>query len=200
MTDITHDLKDILQRYLTKERDALLATMDALDERQIRWPLTPTGTNLLGLVKHTASVSLGYFGETFDRDHGQAIPWFDEDAAINDDMWATADQTREQIVALHRASAREADATIGALELDSHGRVPWWPDDRADVTLGRILVHMIAETAHHAGHADIVREMLIGSAATTDSNLPDWTAKQWAAYRARLEHIAEGAGSQPTRS
>jgi uncharacterized damage-inducible protein DinB len=192
VTDITHDLKGILQRYLAKERNALLATLDGLDERQIRWPLTPTGTNLLGLVKHTASVSLGYFGETFGRDHGQAIPWFDEDAAVNDDMWATADQTRGQIVALHHASAREADATIAALELESPGRVPWWNPDKADVTLGRILVHMIAETAHHAGHADIVREMMIGS-ATTDPNLPKWTDVQWAAYRSQLEQIAETA-------
>ncbi len=193
VTDITHDLKDILQRYLSKERTALLASLDGLDDRQIRWPLTPTGTNLLGLVKHTASVSLGYFGETFGRDHGQAIPWFDEDAPVNDDMWATADQTREQIVALYRASAREADATIAALELESPGRVPWWPEGRNEVTLGRILVHMIAETAHHAGHADIVREMLIGT-ATTDPNLPEWSAERWAAYRSGLEQIAEAAG------
>ena len=109
-------------------------------------------------------------------------------------MWATADQTREQIVALHQASAREADATIAALELDSPGRVPWWSADKADVTLGRILVHMIAETSHHAGHADIVREMLIGS-ADTDPNLPEWTDVQWAAYRSSLERIAEAAGT-----
>ena len=189
MTDITHDLKDTLQRYLRKERNALLATLDGLEERQIRWPLTPTGTNLLGIVKHTASVSLGYFGETFGRDHGQALPWFDDDAETNDDMWATADQTREQIVELYQVSAREADATIAALDLESPGRVPWWSDERADVSLGQILVHVIAETAHHAGHADIVREMLIGT-ATTDPNLPDWSSQRWSTYRSTLEEIA----------
>jgi uncharacterized damage-inducible protein DinB len=189
VTDITHDLKDTLQRYLRKERNALLATLDGLEERQIRWPLTPTGTNLLGIVKHTASVSLGYFGETFGRDHGQALPWFDDDAETNDDMWATADQTREQIVELYQVSAREADATIAALDLESPGRVPWWSDERADVSLGQILVHVIAETAHHAGHADIVREMLIGT-ATTDPNLPDWSSQRWSTYRSTLEEIA----------
>ncbi|HYI54590.1 MAG TPA: DinB family protein [Microlunatus sp.] len=189
MTDITHDLKDTLQRYLRKERNALLATLDGLEERQIRWPLTPTGTNLLGIVKHTASVSLGYFGETFGRDHGQALPWFDDDAETNDDMWATADQTREQIVELYQVSAREADATIAVLDLESPGRVPWWSDERADVSLGQILVHVIAETAHHAGHADIVREMLIGT-ATTDPNLPDWSSQRWSTYRSTLEEIA----------
>jgi len=189
VTDITHDLKDTLQRYLRKERNALLATLDGLEERQIRWPLTPTGTNLLGIVKHTASVSLGYFGETFGRDHGQTLPWLDDDAETNDDMWATADQTREQIVELYQVSAREADATIAALDLESPGRVPWWSDERADVSLGQILVHVIAETAHHAGHADIVREMLIGT-ATTDPNLPDWSSQRWSTYRSTLEEIA----------
>ena len=71
--------------------------------------------------------------------------------------------------------------------------MPWWPEGRNEVTLGRILVHMIAETAHHAGHADIVREMLIGT-ATTDPNLPEWSADRWAAYRSGLEQIAEAAG------
>ncbi len=194
VSDITPDLKATLHRYLRKERSALLATLDGLDERQIRWPLTPSGTNLLGLVKHTASVSLGYFGETFGRDHGQSLPWFDEDARVNDDLWATADETREQIVSVYEASAREADATIAALELESPGRVPWWGEHGA-VTLGQILVHMIAETAHHAGHADIVREMLLGTAPDTDPNLPDWDAEQWAAYRRQLEQIATAAAS-----
>lgn len=190
------DPKHVLQRYLRKERDALLASLDGLSERQIRWPYTPSGTNLLGIVKHTASVSLGYFGETFDRDHGQSLPWFDdEDARENDDMWATAEESREQIVALYEASAREADATIDALDLDSPGRVPWWPDARAEVTLQQILVHMIAETAHHAGQADIVREMLLDVPPTQDPNLPGWNAEQWSAYRTNLEQIAEQAGN-----
>lgn len=195
VSDITHDQKQILARYLRKERDALLATLDGLDERQIRWPSTPSGTNLLGIVKHTASVSLGYLGDTFGRDHGQALPWFDDDARVNDDMWATATETREQIVALHAASAEQAEATIQELELDSPGRVPWWHPDKADVTLQQILVHLIAETAHHAGQADIVREMLLDAPPTQDPNLPDWDPGQWAAYRANLEKIAEAAGA-----
>ncbi len=187
--------KQTLLRYLGKERGALLATLDGLDDRQVRWPLTPSGTNLLGIVKHTASVSLGYFGETFGRDHGQALPWFDEDAELNADMWATADESREQIVALYEESARQADATIEALELDSPGRVPWWRPEKADVTLGQIIVHMIAETAHHAGHADIVRELLLDAPPTQDPNLPGWTPERWAAYRTQLEQIADAAHS-----
>lgn len=69
--------------------------------------------------------------------------------------------------------------------------MPWWGPANADVTLQRILVHMIAETAHHAGQADIVREMLLDAPPTQDPNLPGWNAEQWAAYRARLQQIAE---------
>jgi uncharacterized damage-inducible protein DinB len=196
VTDITDPLKATLRRYLRKESDALLASLDGLDERQVRWPLTQSGTNLLGIVKHTASVSLGYFGETFGREHGQSLPWFDdEDAEPNADMWATAEESRAQIEALHQAAAQAADDTIEALDLDSPGRVPWWGPAKADVSLGQILVHMIAETAHHAGHADIVREMILDAPPTQDPNLPEWTAERWAAYRTNLEQIAENTGT-----
>lgn len=148
------DPKADLHRYLQAARDALLWKLDGLTEYDIRRPLTPTGTNLLGLVKHVASVELGYFGETFGRPSGEPLPWFEDDAEPNADMWATADEPREQIVGLYHRSWAHSDATIGALALDATGRVPWWPDERSEVTLHRILVHMIAETDRHAGHAD----------------------------------------------
>ncbi|MGW3505523.1 mycothiol transferase, partial [Streptomyces globisporus] len=57
--------KDILRLYLQNARDAVLWKLDGLSEYEIRRPLTPTGTNLLGLVKHVASVELGYLGDAF---------------------------------------------------------------------------------------------------------------------------------------
>ncbi len=124
------DPKATLHRYLRVQRDQLVAKLDGLGEGDVRRPMTPTGTNLLGLVKHVASVQIGYFGEVFDRPHGLALPWFDDDAEVNADMWATADETREEILELHRISARHSDATIEALDLDSPGLVPWWGPDR----------------------------------------------------------------------
>jgi hypothetical protein len=92
------DPKQTLHWYLRKERDALLAKLDGLDERSVRWPMTSTGTNLLGLVKHTASMEVGYFGEVFGRPTDVALPWLAEDAEANADMWATAEESREEIV------------------------------------------------------------------------------------------------------
>lgn len=189
------DPKETLHRYLRRERESLLAKLDGLSERDVRWPMTPTGTNLLGLVKHTASVEVGYFGEVFGRPSGLALPWFDEGAEINADMWATADQSRDDIIELHHQAAAHADATIDALSLDATGIVPWWAPERQHVTLHQILVHMSVETARHAGHADIIRELLDGSAGNNDQNLPDQTAEEWVAYRRRLESAAVAAAA-----
>jgi hypothetical protein len=121
------DAKRIIHGYLVRQREALLAKLDGLSERDVRWPMTPTGTNLLGLVKHVASIELGYFGEVFERPSDIPLPWFDNDAEINADMWATAEESRDEIVTLYQRAAAHADATIEALALDSPGRVPWWP-------------------------------------------------------------------------
>jgi uncharacterized damage-inducible protein DinB len=190
------DPKDHLRHYLQIARDALLWKLDGLSEYDVRRPLTPTGTNLLGLVKHVASVELGYFGDIFGRPSDEPLPWYAEDAEPNADMWATADETREQIIGLYHRAWAHADATIDALPLDAPGRVPHWPDERAQVTLHQILVHVIAETHRHAGHADIIRELIDGASGwrAGNDNLPEGVdSAWWAAYRERLEQAARGA-------
>ena len=189
------DPKADLHRYLQAGREALLWKLDGLSEYDVRRPLVPTGTNLLGLVKHVASVEAGYFGETFDRPFGEPLPWFEDDAEANADMWAAADESREQIVGLYHRAWAHSDATIDALALDAIGQVPWWPDDRKEVTLHRILVHMIAETHRHAGHADIVRELVDGSAGLRDGNdnMAPGDQEWWHGYRSRLEDAAQEA-------
>ncbi|MDP9847405.1 DinB family protein [Streptosporangium lutulentum] len=185
-----------LCRYLQTVREALLWKLDGLSEYDIRRPLTPTGTNLLGLVKHAAGVELGYFGETFGRPFDEPLPWLAEDAELNADMWATGDETRDEIVGLYRRAWAHADATIDALTLDTVGHVPWWPADRSEATLHRILVHVIAETNRHAGHADIVRELIDGAAGLRkdSGNMPSDDQAWWEDYRNRLERVALESG------
>jgi uncharacterized damage-inducible protein DinB len=190
--------KNTLQRYLQVQRDALLWKLDDLGEREIRWPMTPTGTNLLGLVKHVASMEFGYFGEVFGRPTDEPLPWLDDDAEPNADMWATADQTREWVVDFYKRAWTHTDTAIAELDLDSPGRVPWWGPDRQEVTLHQILVHMIAETSRHAGHADVVRELTDGQAGlrADNDNLAEGDAQWWRGYVERLERTAERAGSR----
>lgn len=188
--------KSDLHRYLQVAREALLWKLDGLTEYDIRRPLTTTGTNLLGLVKHVAGCEVGYFGDTFGRPFDQPLPWLDDAAEPNADMWATADESRDEIVGLYSGVWAHSDATIDALALDSLGRVPHWPEDRSEVTLHRILVHMIAETHRHAGHADIVRELIDGAAGLRKEadNMAPGDREWWQNYRNRLAREAQAAG------
>jgi uncharacterized damage-inducible protein DinB len=188
------DAKADLRRYLQDAREALLWKLDGLAEYDIRRPLTPTGTNLLGLVKHLAGVELWYFGDAFGRPPGER-PWSADDARTNADFWATPDESRGQIVGAYRRAWAHADQTIEALGLDAVGHVPWWPAGRRKVTLHRILVHVVAETSRHAGHADIVREMIDGAAGLQPGadNLRTRDLKWWDDYRNQLERVARQA-------
>ncbi|MDR0345778.1 MAG: DinB family protein [Nocardiopsaceae bacterium] len=191
------DPKADLQRYLQAAREALLWKLEGLPEYDIRRPVTPTGTNLLGLVKHLASVELGYFGDTFGRPSGEPLPWFEEGAEPNADMWAAPGESREQITGLYRRAWAHSDATISELPLDAIGHVPWWPPERNEVTLHGALVRMVDETARHAGHADIVRELIDGKAGQRpgNDNLAPGDQAWWQEYRTRLEQAAREAGA-----
>jgi hypothetical protein len=188
-----------LLRCLQDARDALLWKLEGLSEYDVRRPLTPTGTNLLGLVKHVAGVELGYLGDTFGRPCFVTEPpppwWYTRDAEPNADMWATPDESRERIVDLYRRAWRHSDGTVGALDLDATGRVPWWPEERREVTLHHVLVRVIADTQRHVGHADIVRELIDGSTGLTPAadSMPEGDRAWWESHRARLERAAREA-------
>ncbi len=188
-----------LHRYLRDAREALLWKVAGLSEYEARRPRTPTGTNLLGLVKHVASVDVGYFGECFGRPFPEPLPWFDDDAEPNADFWVPAESSREQVLDLCRRAWAHSDATIDALPLDAVGHVSWWRPGNRDVTLHRLLVHMVAETHRHAGHADILREQADGLVGLTDGNenLPGESPQWWAAYRERLERAGLEADGRP---
>ncbi|MFF6959279.1 MULTISPECIES: DUF664 domain-containing protein [unclassified Streptomyces] len=189
------DAKTDLRFYLQSARDALLWKLEGLSEYEVRRPMTPTGTNLLGLVKHVASVEFGYLGDTFGRPSGEPLPWLDAGAEANADMWAAADESREYIVGLYHRAWAQADATIDALALDATGRVPWWPDGRDEVTLHHAVVRVISDTHRHAGHADILRELTDGAVGMNENNgsLPPGDAAWWENHRDRLERAAREA-------
>jgi uncharacterized damage-inducible protein DinB len=188
--------QETLLRYLQTAREALLWKLEGLSEYDVRRPITPTGTNLLGLVKHVASVELGYFVGCFGRELPIEMPWYDDDAEDNQDMWATPDESRDDIIGLYHLAWEASARTFEELSLDSEGEVPWWPAERRTVTLQQLLVHVIAETNRHAGHADIVREMIDGAAGLRPDhdNLAPGDQAWWAAYRARLEAVARQVG------
>ena len=180
------DPKADLHHYLRQARGVVLWKLDGLSEYDARRPFTPTATNLLGLVKHLASVEHGYFGDVFGRP-GEPLPWDYEN-----DMWAAADESRDMIIGRYRRVQAHSDATIEALPLDAVGHVPWWPEARREVTLSRILAHVTTETHRHAGHADIIRELIDGNAGHRQEagNMPPGDEQWWREYRQRVEDAA----------
>jgi uncharacterized damage-inducible protein DinB len=185
-----------VHRYLQVARDALLWKLDGLGEYDVRRPMTPTGTNLLGLLKHLAYVEMGYFGPTFGRPVPEVDPWIQDDIEPNADMWAAPEESREDVLALYRRAWAVTDATVEELPLDAPGSVSWWAPERQAVTLHQILVHVIAETNRHAGHADIVRELVDGASGLSsgNDNLPDDAdGAWWQSYRDRVEAAARQA-------
>ena len=182
---------ETLIKYLGEARAGLLAKLEGLDERALRWPHTETGANLLGIVKHCASIELGYLGDCFGRPTGIPLPWFDDDAEPNADFFCTPDESADDIRALLKAAAESSTATLRELPLDTEGHVPWWVG-RERVTLHQVTVHLLTDLARHAGHLDIVREMIDGFAGMSRPG-DNMAEVDWAAYRERLEALADQA-------
>jgi hypothetical protein len=187
------DGKADLHRYLQDAREALLWKLDGLSEYDVRRPLVPSGTNLLGLVKHVTGVELGYFGGVFGRPSADQVNWDESDPMS--DMFAFPEESRESITALYRRTWAHSDATIDALPLDAVGHVPWWAPDDNQVTLHHVLVRVATETARHAGHADLVRELIDGAAGWTASrsNLPPGDQSWWQSHYDRVAQAARQA-------
>ena len=160
----TGDEKALLHVRLRLERDALLWKLEGLSEAELRRPMTATGTNLLGLVKHLTGIEGAYFCDAFGRPR-PALAWeSDEDAAMGQfsDMYATARETGDEIVANYRGAIAAADRAIDDLDLEAVGRHHLG----IAVSLRWMLLTVLLDTARHAGHADIVREQLDGAAGS----------------------------------
>ena len=155
--------KETLHYSLNRHRDVILWKLEGLDDEQVRRPMTPSRTNLIGLVKHLASVEYGWFCDTFGRE-SNAIPFNEDDP--DSDMRAAPHETTSAIVGYYREARAAADRTIEELDLEHVGKA--WSGE--PVTLRWVLVHYIEETARHAGHMDIMRELIDG--ATGDHPQP----------------------------
>lgn len=188
--------KDYLHGDLREVREVMLRKLDGLSEYDVRRPLTATGTNLLGLVKHLTVTEARYFGEVFGRPFPEPVLRWDDLERRGTDLWVTEHETREEITDRYRRAWAHSDATIAALAVDAPGHVPWWP--RPDVMLFNVLVHVLTETTRHAGHADILREQLDGAVEMDPEGMArrGQDAAYWARRHAEIERAAQAARSR----
>ncbi|MCX0244235.1 DinB family protein [Streptomyces drozdowiczii] len=198
MTDMDRFKHDLLL-YLQDARDAFLWKLDGLSEYDIRRPLTPTGTNLLGLVKHVTGAEAFYLGAAFGRPVGAPALWIAGEAEPNADLWATPDESREEVVGRYRRVWAHSDATVEACGLDAMGVLPGEDGGEGpELSLHRILVHLVAETQRHAGHADLVRELIDGATGLRRGNedMAPGDEAWWLRHRERVESAAREAGGR----
>jgi uncharacterized damage-inducible protein DinB len=151
------DERESLTTWLDYHRDTLLWKLEGLDDEQLRRPMVPSGTSLLGLVKHLAAVEYGWFCDTFGREV-EPLPFDDDDPDA--DLRIRPEETTEEVLAFYGRARAAADRVIDELEVEDTGTA-WFGEA---VTLRWVLIHMVEETARHAGHADIVRELIDGMA------------------------------------
>ncbi len=179
-----------LQHYLQESRNSLISALDELSEYDVRRPVMPSGTNLLGLIKHLATMEASYLGECLGRPAPFELPWV-TDGSIWDsaDMWATPDQSRDYLVNLYRAAWAHSDTAVAEMPLESAETVSWWPEERRSTTLGHLLTRMVAETAQHAGHADIIGETVDARGGQDHGDIGNdhW----WDHYLARIQAAAD---------
>ncbi|GAA2136967.1 DinB family protein [Actinomadura napierensis] len=150
------DEKESLQASLDRHRDVVLWKLDGLDDERVRRVMTPSGTTLLGLTKHLAAMEYSWFCETFGRET-EPLPLDDDDP--EKDLRIEADETTAGIIAFYERARAAADQVIDELDLDTTG-TSW---SGRTVSLRWVLIHMIEETARHAGHLDVLRELIDGA-------------------------------------
>lgn len=148
--------KEMLWVALDRHRDAVVWKLEGVSDDDLRRPMVPSGTSLLGLVKHLAVVEYGWFSQTFGRDT-EPLPVDEADPEL--DLRIEAHETTGDVLAFYERARAASDRVVDELDLDDTGTVP---SGRA-VSLRWVLVHMVEETCRHAGHIDILREMVDGA-------------------------------------
>ncbi|MEA2486489.1 MAG: hypothetical protein QOF16_143 [Actinomycetota bacterium] len=149
--------KEMLASWLDYERDTMLWKIDGVSGQNLRRPMVPSGTSLLGMVKHLGWVERGWFHKTFlGQDVDERVPWTKEDPDA--DFRIEPGETTQQVIDFYKEECRRSREIVARADVEDHAK----RSDRTEFTLRWILIHMIEETARHNGHADILREQIDG--------------------------------------
>jgi hypothetical protein len=149
--------KDVLLGFLEAQRAVVLAILDGLDDAALTKPVGPLGWTPLGMVEHLAHAERHWFQEVVTG-FAEPLAWPDENTPLN------TTRTPEVVFAFYRDQRDRANAIIAGMPLDSSLKGSHPGPLGAEVTdLRRVILHMIEETARHAGHLDIARELIDGT-------------------------------------
>ena len=155
--------KEVLHGLLQRHRDLFAWKLAGVSDDDARRAMVPSGTSLLGVVQHLAAMEYGWFCRTFGRP-GEEMG-IDEDY-LDADMRVEPGRTSADVLAVYRQACAAADRLIEETDLDTTG-TEWGEGDQVFrhglPSMRWVLAHMLEETARHAGHADILRELIDGT-------------------------------------
>ena len=153
-----------LEAFLDHQREEVAATVRDLSDDDARSRLVPSATTLAGLLKHLTRVEASWFQRRLDRVPADELPplrWLAD--GPDGDFVVDPDDSVASLIAAYEAQCADSRATAARYHLDDVVPHP----SLGEVSLRWIYVHMIEETARHAGHADILREQLDAAASGT---------------------------------
>jgi uncharacterized damage-inducible protein DinB len=176
------DEREGLLSYLAQQRDVIRIAAYGLTDDQARATPTAGPLSVGGLIKHVATVERGWIDIVLQRESASEGEQADDYGA---NFRLGPNETLENVFRMYDEVARETEAVIaGIADLDQAvpvpKGVPWFPDDIDAWSVRWVLLHLITETARHAGHADIVREMIDGATAfPLMAAVEGWPATDW---------------------
>jgi uncharacterized damage-inducible protein DinB len=175
------DERELLLAYLTQQRYVLKLTAHGLTDEQARQSSPPSSLTVGGLIKHVSQVERYWIDLVVQRQADVDVA----DSEYEDNFKLAPGETLVSVIDTYDAVARETEAVIGRIAdlgqaVPVPSGVPWFPDDVEAWTVRWVLLHLMTETARHAGHADIVREAVDGATAfPLMAAAEGWPATEW---------------------
>ena len=156
---MSHTDTGLLRAQLDAQREHVLGILDGLDEDALRRPVLPSGWSCLGLLRHLAVDVERFWFRCVVAGDRETI------AGLGGNAWQVGpDVPAATVLDLYRQEIDRANAVIAATPLDA--APAWWPTEQfGDWWLGSVravVLHVLTETACHAGHLDAARELIDG--------------------------------------
>ena len=176
------DERDGLLAYLAQQRAVMRIAAYGLSDAQARATPTAGPLSVGGLIKHVATTERGWIDIALQRERPTAG---DAQDAYEDNFRLGPNETLADVLGLYDEVAQETEAVVAGIAdlgqaVTVPQGVPWFPDDVDAWSVRWVLLHLITETARHAGHADIVREMIDGATAfPLMAAAEGWPATDW---------------------
>jgi hypothetical protein len=159
------DERQLLLAFVAQQRAGIRNAAYGLTDEQARRTLPPSSLSIGGLIKHLADTEKGWIDLVLRRDPGSRE---EREASYGDNFHLGPDETLVEILARYGEVADETEAVID--EIADLGQavpvpkgVPWFPADVEAWSVRWVLLHLVEETARHAGHADLIRESIDGA-------------------------------------